>query len=54
MLTAVGISAGPYDTSESVNNKVLTKKGGYGVVRVFIETILQRKKSWIGWHPKNY
>jgi len=49
LLTEVGLSACPYDATESVKNipniKVLTKKGGDGVVRELIDIILQRMKS---------
>jgi len=47
LLAAVGLAACPYDATESVKNipniKVLTKKGGHGVVRELIDIILQRK-----------
>jgi len=47
LLNSVGLSACPSDASINVKNipniKVLTKKGGDGVVRELIDIILQRK-----------
>ena len=49
LLSAVGLSACPADANEKVKAipgiKVMTKKGGEGCVREFIETIIEKGKQ---------